>query len=114
MKSAGKLPIPVIDDDAYNLFDIPNLTGTAERNLLMAVLERAIRDFVGNSCEESESARKWLFDLKDDADPFTFKWVCHQLDLQPIKVLTKIASMPKRGGHRTAPWYFTKSEAISA
>ncbi|NLF25623.1 MAG: hypothetical protein GX589_08225 [Deltaproteobacteria bacterium] len=110
MNNGSNLPVPTIDEDAYNLFDIPNLTGTAERNLLMAVLERAIRDYVGNCSEEAESAREWLFDLEGTThDIFSFAWLCHQLDLQPMKVLSKISKMPKRGENRVAPWYFMKA-----
>jgi hypothetical protein len=61
---------------------------------------------------EQEAAREWLFEMDDSSyDPFTFRWVCHQLDLQPMKVLSKISKMPKRGEHRTAPWYFMKENS---
>lgn len=109
MKNNGNVQVPAMDEEASGLFHFPNLTGTAERNLLMAVLERAIRDFVGNSTEEAEAARAWLFEIPEgEGAPFSFGWVCHQLDLQPVRVLAKVASMPKRGAHRTAPWYFMK------
>jgi len=110
MDLGNNLTVPMIDEDANELFDIPNLTGTPERNLLMAVLERAIRDYVGNCRVESEAAREWLFDLSGTSqDVFSFPWVCHQLDLQPVKVLSKIVKMPKRGKNRTAPWHFMKT-----
>lgn len=100
---------PVMDDDALALFQEPNMTGTPERNLLMAILERAIRDFVGNSSQESREAEEWLFeDCKQPFPEFSFPWICQQLDLVPERISNLIEGMPKRGEHRTAPWYFMK------
>ena len=99
----------VIDEDAFALFEEPNQTGTPERNLLMAILERAIRDYVGNCEQESNEAREWIFQM--NATPyseFSFGWICQQLDLVPERIATIIEGMPKRGDHRTAPWYFLK------
>lgn len=109
--------IPVIDQDAINLFDVPNQTGTPERNLLMAVLERAILDFVGNTERDVQAAEDWIFDDDDnDGDAttlpcpiFSFRWVCQQLDLDPARVMQTVQAMPKRGSNRTAPWYFMKA-----
>ena len=100
---------PAIDEDAFALFEEPNFTGTPERNLLMAILERAIRDYVGNSEQEANEAQTWLFDKTDaPQQEFSFVWICQQLDLIPEKISGIIEAMPKRGEHRTAPWYFLK------
>jgi len=100
---------PVIDEDAFALFEEPNCTGTPERNLLMAILERAIRDYVGNSEQEASEARDWIFERPHvPFDEFSFGWICQQLDLVPEKIASVIEAMPKRGEHRTAPWYFLK------
>ncbi len=102
---------PGIDMDAFHLFASPNLTGTPERNLLLAVLERAILDFVGNEPKERERARQWIFgDLDKPAEAFTFPWVCAQLDLNHFNVAGKIKAMPRRGRRRVAPWYFQRQE----
>ena len=60
MSKTRKIQIPVIDQDAFHLFDFPNLTGTPERNMLMAILEGAILDFVGNDEKEAQAAQEVL------------------------------------------------------
>ncbi|RIL07512.1 MAG: hypothetical protein DCC75_09965 [Proteobacteria bacterium] len=101
---------PVIDFEAYNLFDLPKTTGTPERRLLLAVLERAILDYVGNDAVECKAAEEWLFSESDEEemDEFTFLWVCQQLDLNAKQIAATIKRMPRRGKHKVAPWYFAK------
>lgn len=88
----------------------PNQTGTPERRLLLAILERAILDFVGNDKREVEEAEEWLFgDLENPSlDKFSFAWICEQLDLDLSKISGKIRMMPRRGDKKIAPWYFMK------
>ncbi len=57
-----------------------------ERNLLAAVLARAICDAFGTAhCERHvvRSARQWLFGKLTPKDPFSFAWVALHLDLDP-------------------------------
>ena len=59
----------------------------AERNLLAAVLARAICDAFGTAhCERHivRSARQWLFGKLTPKKPFSFAWVALHLDLDPI------------------------------
>ena len=101
---------PEIDYEAYRLFDIPNMTGTPDRRLLLAIVERAILDLVGNDQKEAQSAEAWLFDEDDDTESqFSFAWICQELDLQLYDIRTKIRNMPKRGENRMAPWYMAKA-----
>lgn len=102
---------PAIDDEAVALFDVPNHTGTPERRLLAAILERAILDYVGNDEKETQQAEEWLFsDVEDtNAGEFSFPWLCRELDLDVKFIAEKIKSMPKRGSNRIAPWYFSKA-----
>ena len=58
-----------------------------ERNLLAAVLSRAICDAFGSAhCERHviRSARQWLFGKLTPKKPFSFAWVCMHLDLDPV------------------------------
>ncbi|RMD86394.1 MAG: hypothetical protein D6808_03430 [Candidatus Dadabacteria bacterium] len=90
-----------------NIFDLPKTKGSPERNLLMAIIERALLDLTGNNYEEAEAAREWLFEEVENPhlEPFTFQWICIQLDLDPKKALSKIVSLPRRGSSRSAPWH---------
>lgn len=98
---------PMIDQDSSNLFEVPNSTGSPERRLILAVLERAILDFVGNDLREVQEAEEWLFGERDTPTnaPFSFAWVCRELDLDSRVIAEQIRAMPKRGESRIAPWY---------
>jgi hypothetical protein len=100
-----------IDRDFQQVFGAPNMTGTPERRLLLAILERAILDFVGN-----EEAEDWLFNSPDAGirSQFSFQWLCEQLDLDHAKIAKKIRAMPRRGNRKIAPWYFAKEELATA
>ena len=97
--------------EAQEVFGPVNLTGTPERNLLMAIMVRAILDVVGNDQREAEEAEDWLFggSAADEDEPYTFPWLCQQLDLDRFEIAAKIKAMPKRGNRRIAPWYFQKN-----
>ena len=108
--------LPAIHIDADNSFGPPRERGTPERNLLMATLERAILDYVGNHKAEVQAAEDWIFADTDTYKPvlFSFAWVCEQLDLEPRKIAQIIRDMPKRGNRRVAPWYFKNQEQMCA
>lgn len=101
-----------IDHDYDQVFGAPNMTGTPERRLLLAILERAILDYVGNDVREVEEAEEWLFGdpsgMSCSRTQFSFTWVCEQLDLDSRSIAEKIRAMPRRGTRKVAPWYFAK------
>ena len=109
MKNSSTLAVSM-EYCGSSVFDMPNETGTPERNLCLAVLERAILDFVGNDTAEIAEAEEWIFDEQGAATgvPFSFDWVCGQLDLDSKDIREKIKAMPKRGAKKIAPWYFSK------
>ena len=58
-----------------------------ERNLLAAVLARAICDAFGSAqCDRHvvRSARQWLFGTLTPKRAFSFAWVAQHLDLDPV------------------------------
>lgn len=114
-QSAGSF-FPGVDGEFEQVVGQPNMTGTPERRLLLAILERAILDFVGNDERELEQAEEWLFSTRKSGkvEQFSFEWVCEQLDLDPTKISAKIRSMPRRGSRKVAPWYFTKQASAAA
>jgi hypothetical protein len=104
-----------VDTDFYQVFGAPNQTGSPERRLLLAILERAILDYVGNDPREVEEATTWIF---EEASPpqrsfFSFGWVCEQLDLDAKQIAEKIRAMPRRGNRKVAPWYFSRSPVLA-
>ncbi len=69
-----------------------------ERNLLAAVLSRAICDAFGTAhCERHivRSARQWLFGKLKPKKAFSFAWVCLHLDLDPIELQQTLRSYEK-------------------
>ena len=111
-----KNTLPTIHVDAGDSFGLPRERGTPERNLVMATLERAILDYVGNHSAEVKAAEEWIFADTENFKPvlFSFAWVCEQLDLDPQKIAQIIKDMPKRGDRRVAPWYFKNNEQMCA
>lgn len=105
-----------LDRDYYNVFGAPNMTGSPERRLLLAILERAILDYVGNDPREVHEAQEWLFGSPeaDTRSQFSFVWLCEQLDLDHRKIARKIKAMPRRGSKKIAPWYFAKEGVAAA
>lgn len=72
------------DDDSDNQSPVK-----PERNLLAAVLARAICDAFGTAhCERHvvRSARQWLFGKLTPKEPFSFAWVALHLDLDPLSL----------------------------
>ena len=105
-----------VDREFDELLGQPNMTGSPERRLLLAILERAILDFVGNDERELEQAGQWLFasERENRNEHFSFEWVCEQLDLDSERISSKIRAMPRRGNRKVAPWYFTKHQPAAA
>jgi hypothetical protein len=66
-----------------------------ERNLLAAVLARAICDAFGTAhCERHivRSARQWLFGKLNSKEVFSFAWVAVHLDLDPVSLQRSLRS----------------------
>lgn len=66
-----------------------------ERNLLAAVLARAICDAFGSAqCDRHivRSARQWLFGALSPTSSFSFAWVAQHLDLDPNQLQNTLRS----------------------
>lgn len=67
-----------------------------ERNLLAAVMARAICDAFGAAhCEKHivRAARTWIFSKLAPKRPFSFAWVALQLDLSPEALQNRLKVM---------------------
>jgi len=79
--------------------------GPPERHLLSEILLRAMRDVLNHEADNiknKRSAIKWL-KLNDpiiegeNLHPFSFEWICWELDINP-KVIKKIVIMMRKKG----------------
>jgi len=84
---------------------------TPEKNLLVAMLERALLDFLGNQKLESEDATEWLFYDDDIDQQCSFSWVCLQLDLAPTEVRRNIHRMKRLGETSAGRWWGIRRRA---
>ena len=78
----------IIEEESF-LSDISEHYSSAEKRLLFAVLERAVRDFLSTNEEEKATARIWLEDI-EGSDPFSFPWICEMLELNCNQLLDRI------------------------
>ena len=78
---------------------------TPERNLLVAMIQRAIFDYMGNREFDRESAAEWLFEDSGGSEVFSFDWVCAQLDLEPEVITSKVKGMTPREGLHCQRWW---------
>ena len=81
------------------------LTNTPERKLLVSMLQRALFDYFGDRNDERVEAEDWLFDLDEGDTPFSFSWVCLQLDIDPYRVISRVQKMPPRDAVKTQKWW---------
>ncbi|MCS6893587.1 MAG: hypothetical protein NZO16_03350 [Deltaproteobacteria bacterium] len=74
-----------------------------EKKLYMAVLERGIRDFLGSSAVNYESAKQWL-DSLDSEYPFSFLSISRTLGIDPIKLKKRLKLLRQvaRKNHRSS------------
>jgi hypothetical protein len=65
---------------------------TPERELLIAVLDRAVLDFCGREGELHEKAKEWIFGEIDieSSESFSFSTICEHLGLDPSALRKRI------------------------
>lgn len=61
-----------------------------ERKLLLAVLKRAVLDYVSADKSAAEDARAWFFGEAPTDEQFSFPWVAEQLDLNRAQIVQQI------------------------
>lgn len=69
-----------------------------ERNLLAAILGRAILDLYGDAVVDRlivANARAWLYAPINDEIMFSFGWVAKNLDLDPIVIRAQLVQYAK-------------------
>lgn len=95
-----QLPIPKLEETDLNCKQTP--IDKSERNLLAAMLSRAICDGFGAAQTEPQirrDAKHWLFCELQPDKPFTFAWTALHLDLDPFelqKILREEVKNPEK------------------
>lgn len=85
-----------------------------EERLLMAVVERAVRDYLGGSIEDQDCAEQWLFSECEEnlnfdlVEPFSFAWICHALSLDLGRVRSRIRNVFEMSRTGALPFYVDK------
>ena len=85
--------VPLAEYAAGEGEDCNNVPVRSERNLLAAVMARAICDAFGTAhCEKHivRAARSWLFSKLTPKRPFSFAWVAIQLELDPTELQNRL------------------------
>lgn len=104
MRAAPKYPECLV-------FETPNAGyRQPEKNLLGAIVWRAVQDYFGN--EDREAATEWLFEDRGSG-PFTFGWICDHLSLDRDRLRSGIRGFQSRGGTLAGgmcPWNYRRRE----
>jgi hypothetical protein len=67
---------------------------TPERELLIAILDRAVLDFSGREGELHEKAKEWIFGEEEYENTiFSFQAICEHLGLNPAALRRKILDL---------------------
>ena len=64
-----------------------------EKSLLVAMLQRALLDYVGSQEVDRVDARNWLFAPPAPESEFSFCWVCQHLDINADQLLRRVGTM---------------------
>ncbi len=100
-----------IVEEVYLRTMLETTTKFPERNLLVAMIERALLDYFGNQAVERTEAADWLFSDESSEEPFSFQWVCGQLDLSPVDVTAQLKKIKPRGELRPQQWWGMRRRA---
>jgi hypothetical protein len=74
--------------------------GDGPRDLMLAVLEDAIRTYLGNMAGRTTRQRRlfdevkvWI-DMRGDRAPFSFETICETFDIEPDNLRRRLSSLP--------------------
>ena len=74
-----------------------------ERRLLVALLRRAILDYLSSDTLEAIEAQEWLFSeeaFSEYHDDFSFNWICEQLGIETSQLLKQLKVMEPKEEQR--------------
>ena len=86
-------------------------TRSPEKNLLIAALNRAVLDYLGNQKDVRDDAAAWLFSPAGIEEEFSFKWVCQHLEIDADtfkKGLWSLRSENRKNNTKQKRWYISR------
>ena len=82
-----------------------------ERNLLLAILNRAVLDYLGNQAVERNAAKDWLFDEDAAEESFSYYWVCQHLGINADYLREGIEDLKQSSkGSAVKRWYLVRGK----
>lgn len=94
-------------------FSAESSNSSPERRLLVAMLRRALFDFVGDNLADRRAAREWIFEGGRVSEHFSFEWICLHLDIDSGLVKERLSSM-KPGSVKASAHWFNEQEHLQA
>ncbi|MCB0359772.1 MAG: hypothetical protein KDD44_09050 [Bdellovibrionales bacterium] len=84
--------------------DIETEAQSPERNLLVAMLQRALLDLVSGAESDRNLAREWLLEPVGGEPyvPFSFPWICAELGLNVSLTQQAVRNLPEDWNGRVA------------
>ncbi len=66
---------------------------TPERELLIAILDRAVLDYSGREGELHQKAKEWIFGVQDLDNLFSYNSICEHLGINPEALRQRIRNL---------------------
>ena len=66
---------------------------TPEKELLVAVLDRAVLDYSGREGDLHKKAKEWIFEDNDNDSLFSYNAICDYLGINPEALRTRILEL---------------------
>ncbi len=84
-----------IDEDFDAAIGLEPGVGSPEHQLLVAILDRASRDYLGGQPREKTDASKWLFETakRRTLAPFSFEWTCEHVAISPDQLRARLIAV---------------------
>ena len=88
-----------LDFDYQDVIEGRQWMDVPEQRLIWAIIERCVRDALGNQISDVKAAIDWLWaDASDDSESFSFHWCCETLGIDPDALREKIVRMRENLG----------------
>lgn len=88
-----------LDFDYQDVVEGRQWMDVPEQRLIWAIIERCVRDALGNQMSDVTAAIDWLWaESPEDNESFSFNWCCETLGIDPEALREKIVRMRENLG----------------